>query len=378
MEIFLGILAAVLAGALIFLVVRQRDARSDGQTALLVQQGIDSLRADMDRSLRTTAERVSSEVRDMRALVFSEMGKTTSSVNDQTKLLMDQMGKLNLGIGDRLNSAAEALGNVQRGLGELGKATEQLKELGGSVVELQQILKAPKSRGSFGELLLEDLLKQVIPRENFEMQHKFKGGQVVDAIVRTSGGTVPVDSKFPMENFQRMAAAATEEEAHQYRKSFSGDVKKHIDAIASKYINTDEGTFDFALMYIPAENVYYEAVIRQEAEDNGIYQYAIDKRVVPVSPNTLYAHLRVIALGLKGMQIEKNAQEILGALKQLEGELAKFEESFGTIGVHLENARKKYEEAEKRLARFVDRLDRLAAAGESNEAAPQILPANET
>jgi len=361
MEIVLGVLLIIALVVIAWLVLRQqqRTDKADTQAIMMLQQALEALRSEVTHNLRSTVEGVSNELRDVRDLVFNELAKTTSSVNEQTKLLLEQMGGLDQRMGNRLDTASAVIGNVQRGLGELSKATEQLKELSGSVVELQQLLRAPKSRGGFGELLLEDLLKQVIPAGHFEMQHRFRNGQAVDAIIRTANGIVPIDSKFPLENFQKMIAAQNDEEERGYRKQFISDIKKHIDSIASKYINTDEGTFDFALMYIPAENIYYETVIRDDNSE--LYEYGISKRVVPVSPNTFYAHLRVIALGLKGLQIEKSAREILSSLKQLQIELRKFQEAFNIVGNHLENAMKKYGEADKRLSRFADSLEHVGS-----------------
>ncbi|MGD8865630.1 MAG: DNA recombination protein RmuC, partial [Anaerolineales bacterium] len=129
-------------------------------------------------------------------------------------------------------------------------------------------------------------------------------------------------------------------------------VRKHIDDIAAKYIRPDEGTFDFALMYIPAENVYYETIIADEAtgESGGVMSHALDRKVIPVSPNSFYAYLQAIALGLRGLQIEERAQEILGYLGRLEGDYRRFQEAFGVLGTHLENARKKYEETARLAA----------------------------
>ncbi len=139
-------------------------------------------------------------------------------------------------------------------------------------------------------------------------------------------------------------------------------MKKHIDAIAGKYILPDEGTFDFALMYIPAENVYYELIIKDEAIDTekGLLNYAFAKRVIPVSPNSFYAYLQTILLGLKGMHIEEQAQEILKSLASLSGDFDKFRSDFELLGKHLTNVKTKYDDADRRLEKFNDRLQSLS------------------
>ena len=172
---------------------------------------------------------------------------------------------------------------------------------------------------------------------------------------------MPVDAKFPLENFKRMLEASDEKEQIALRKSFVSDIKIHIRNISEKYIVPDEGTFDFALMYIPAENVYYETIIKDEklGEDSSIFQYAINKKVIPVSPNSFYAYLRVILLGLKGMTIEKSAKEMILHLSRMRGDFDKFGTEFTKIGRHLDNAKSNYSESEKRLIKLADKLDNI-------------------
>jgi DNA recombination protein RmuC len=216
-------------------------------------------------------------------------------------------------------------------------------------------------------LLLEDLLKQVLPSNAYETQYRFKNGQTVDAIIRTAGGMVPVDSKFPLENFQKMLESKSDQERRTALRTFRSDVKKHIDAVSEKYILPDEGTFDFALMYIPAENIYYETIIKDESvpEENGLYNYAMRKRVVPVSPNSFYAHLRVIALGLKGLQIERSAKEILQNLDRLGSELQKFSDLFETLGNQLTNAKNNFDKADKQLSGLTEKFKSIQSIPES-------------
>src|SRR6185369_5701362 len=172
-------------------------------------------------------------------------------------------------------------------LGELREATTKVYEVGRDVATLHDILRAPKLRGGLGELLLGDLLAQVLPPAHFTLQHAFRSGERVDAVVRLGDGLVPIDSKFPLEDFRRLLEAADDDQRTRARKAFVARVRKHVDDIATKYVLPDEGTYDFALMYIPAENVYYETIIRDAASD--LVAYALAKKVIPVSPNTLYA-----------------------------------------------------------------------------------------
>jgi DNA recombination protein RmuC len=213
-----------------------------------------------------------------------------------------------------------------------------------------------------GELFLGDLLAQILPPAHYTLQHRFKSGEAVDAVVQIGKNLVPIDAKFPLENFKRHLEEEDEKSKSNLRKLFVTDVKKHIDAIAKKYILPDEGTYDFALMYIPAENIYYETILKEEelGKERNVFSYATQKKVIPVSPNSLFAYLQVIVLGLRGMQIEKSAQEIFQSLSRLQGDLGRFKNNFSVIGTHLTNARTKFDEAEKRLDKFSDKLGQIS------------------
>jgi DNA recombination protein RmuC len=163
-----------------------------------------------------------------------------------------------------------------------------------------------------------------------------------------------------------MLAEPEEDKRRPFRKQFARDVKARIDEIAKKYILPDEGTFDFALMYVPAENVYYEIIIKDDADpgDESIAAYALSRRVVPVSPNSLYAYLQVIILGLRGLRIEANAREIQNDLARLSGDLDKVREPIRTLGKHLGNAQSQFIDAERAIDRFKDKLEAIERKGE--------------
>jgi len=257
----------------------------------------------------------------------------------------------------RLDNTQRTIGEVQRSLGELQQATREMQQMGRDIRHLQEALRAPKFRGGIGELMLGDLLSQILPPEHYQLQYRFPDGAAVDAVIRLSSGLVPVDAKFPLANFPGAVEQGAEDRWRQKRRDFLRDVRKHISDIAEKYIRPEEGTFDFALMYIPAENVYYETIIRTEDDnDASLFSYAISKRVIPVSPNSFYAYLQTILLGLKGMRIEQYARDILSHLGSLRADLERFAETFATMGHHLDNLSKKYAEGDKRLAGLQQRL----------------------
>jgi DNA recombination protein RmuC len=261
-------------------------------------------------------------------------------------------------IGDRLDSAVKIVADVHKGLGSLSEASTRIFEVGKDISKLHDILHAPKLRGGLGELLLGDLLAQVLPKQNYVLQKKFASGETVDAVIQLGQGMVPVDAKFPLENFRKLLDAPDENEKKAHRRKFVTDIKKHIDAIATKYILADEGTFDFALMYIPAENIYYETIIKDDCtgENADISTYALQKHVIPVSPNSFYAYMQAIVLGLRGLRVEKSAVEILQQLARLKGDFCRFEEEFEILGKHITNIKNKYDDSAKRLGNFGSKL----------------------
>jgi DNA recombination protein RmuC len=367
--VILVVMVAILAFvAVLYFRLKDPSPQENPQATLMIQQQIDALRGEVNQSLKNTSDSLGSSLKSTQDAMYQSLKMTSETMNQQLNVVTAQLSNVtsqlqnNTGqVGSRLDNAAKVIQNVQNKLGELGKATQEIKELGQSVSKLEEMLKAPKLRGGLGELLLEELLKQVLPLGSYAMQHKFKNNQIVDAVIVLSGGMVPVDSKFPLENFQKMLDAKTDQEKRTAARTFRSDVKKHIDAISEKYILTDEGTFDFALMYVPAENIYYETIIKDDSvpEDEGLFSYAMKKRVVPVSPNSFYAHLRVIALGFKGLQIERSAKEILQSMERFGSELRKFGDVFGTLGRHLSNAKSNYDQADKQLGTLTEKFNTI-------------------
>jgi len=252
---------------------------------------------------------------------------------------------------------------ISQTLGGLAAAAQQMVDVGNKVSGLEDLLRPPKLRGGMGETLLAELLAQILPERAYRLQHRFKSGERVDAVICLGDALVPVDAKFPLESFRRLTALADENEMARERKVFMRAVKNHIDQIAWKYILPDEHTYDFALMYIPAENVYYETILKDDSED-GLFPFALEKRVIPVSPNSFYAYLQVVIHGLKGLQIEERAREIMEYLSRLKVDEDRFRQEFDILGSHLQNARKKYEDAQRRLDHFEDRLLSTTEPGE--------------
>jgi DNA recombination protein RmuC len=267
-----------------------------------------------------------------------------------------RLAELDTKVDRRLARAEDTATRIHDRLGKAGEATAQMLDRVKDLSRLEHALRPPKARGGCGELLLENLLRDRLPPGAYAMQHTFSSGERVDAVVH-AGQLVPVDAKFPLDNYARMVEAESDDERQLYERAFGRDVKGHVDAIASKYIRPEEGTYDFALMYVPAEAIYYELTC---GKTGSLLKYAHEKRVFPVSPTTFTSQLQVIALGLKGLQIEQHAQEVMGYVADLQRDFDRFKVDFELVGKHLGNAHTKYVEAEKRLDRFDGKLERAS------------------
>ncbi|HTF99810.1 MAG TPA: DNA recombination protein RmuC [Nitrospirota bacterium] len=357
----------ILLAAIVFLLlwlVMQSQKKTEDAAVRLLQDEVLSLRGQLTDAMQHSQDSVNQQLGQINLQVNTQLDKVMEQVNSQLNQVTQQLQKSTGDLNTRLDNAARVVQEVSKGLGGLNEATKKVFDVGKDIASLQEILRSPKLRGGLGELFLGDLLAQIFPPAHFTLQHRFKSGEAVDAVIRLGRSLVPIDAKFPLENFRRVVETATEEERRAAKRKFVGDVKRHIDAIAGKYILPDEGTFDFALMYIPAENVYYELIIKDEAldADKGLLHYAFAKRVVPVSPNSFYAYLQTILLGLKGMHIEEQAQEILKSLARLSGDFYRFKADFDLVGKHLVNVKTKYDDADKKLGKFNDRLQSLSGA----------------
>ena len=329
-------------------------ATQNDQSWLLMQQQIDQLRVQFGQVLDNSTQ-----------LIQQQLGQMIGNVNERLRENSEILQQTHQSVGQRLDNAARVVGDVQRSLGGLEEANRKIYEVGKDIASLQEILRSPKLRGGLGEFFLEDLLAQVLPPQHFTTQYGFRSGEKVDAVIRLGSSLVPVDAKFPLENFKRIIDITVDGDQARAKRQFAADVKKHIDAIATKYILPDEGTYDFALMYIPAENVYYEIIIKDDStEEKSLSTYAMSKRVIPVSPNCFYAYLQAIVLGLKGMTIEQRAKEIIECLSRLQGDFTRFRDEFGVLGKHLGHAQSSYQNAEKRVEQLGQKLA-LANAGEA-------------
>jgi len=261
-------------------------------------------------------------------------------------------------VAQNLRTQQEALDRLNKQLIQLAGDSRKIVDLGSDLRRLQDIMASPKLRGQLGEWSLSNLLSTILPAGSFSLQHTLKDGKIVDALVLMPEYSVPIDAKFPLPSFEAILAAESDDARAKARRRFHSDVAKHVDKIAASYIRPAEGTLDFALMYIPAENVYYEVASATEQEDSSL-NYALAHKVIPVSPTLLYAYLMTIVMGLHGLQIEKQAAEIQTHLKKLNSTFADFAATFDTLGRHLRNAGAQYDEGSSKLTKLGSDLEHI-------------------
>jgi len=338
-----------------------------GKTADLTPQMLD-LKNQLDELKTKQMENQQSSFASQQTLFTSQqklLTDTQNNLNTQLQQMMTVMhqnlNSTQSNITKQLDNSNRTISEIHTKLGSLEATTKNIQDIGKDISSLQNLLKAPKLRGNLGEYLLEELLKQILPGANFQTKYSFKNGTQVDAIIKLGGNIVPVDSKFPLDSFQRLIETNNEESKKTFKREFITSVKKRIDEIATKYINPAEGTFDFAMMYIPAENVFYETIINDSLtnKDYEILNYAMEKYVIPVSPNSFYAYLMALAFGLNGLKIEQEAKNIRGELSQVQIKFTKFYDEFNLVGKHLNNAVGKYNETTKSAEKINDQIGKV-------------------
>jgi DNA recombination protein RmuC len=301
----------------------------------------------------------------LRGDIGGTLGHLDGTLGELESRLDRRLGELDAKVDRRLEGLDTRLLTTQRSAGETATqiaeklarveaGTRSMLERANDLKRLEQALRPPKARGGFGELLLANLLADMLPSNAYELQYGFASGERVDAVVRAEK-LLPVDAKFPLDNVHRVLDAEDDEQRLIARRALARDVKAHVDAIATKYVKPGEGTYDFAFMYLPAETVYYEIACGGTGE---LHQYAMSRRISPVSPSTFHAYLAMIVIGLRGLQIERHAQDVMDYCGQLAKDFRRFKTDFDVIGKHIGNAQTKYGESQRWLDRFEERLER--------------------
>jgi DNA recombination protein RmuC len=319
----------------------------------------------LDRLLsETAATRTASESIDRR---FEEMRRAVE----------ERVGGVERRLNEGQTQVSTHLGEMREKMGQVFEATQKVERLATDMTRLEELLRPPKLRGVLGETFLEQALAQILPQRFWKLQHRFRDNVLVDAVVYiTTDRCLPVDSKFPLENYRRSREAAEELDRRRAQRAFHADVRRHVDTIRSKYVRPEEGTTDFAVMYVPAEAVYCEIV--GASGEGSLVDYAVENRVFPVSPMLLYAYLATVRMGIKGLELQESAQEIQARLADLGRHWDRLEEPFNKLGTHLSHAQKQYEESTKAFERFAGRLSGVAESGqrtlEEETLSPRLPP----
>jgi len=339
-------MTAVLIAGLILVAVLVIWVALQNSQAQRRTQGVETQMSELRRDLQTIANAQSQNAGQIAAIgqtVTQRLDSVTKTLQDGVTQSAQISAQSQTAMANELKNSQQAMAEIQKQLGAVQTVSNQMSQ---STQTLQNILGGAKTRGTLGEVTLERLLEDCLPRERYARQYHFSSGEVADAVIHLRDKILPIDSKFPLDAYRRIS-----EEGGEARRAFATAVKNHADAISKKYVLPEEGTLSVALMFVPSESVYYEMLMTSDAKSVPLDEYCRSKNVVAVSPNTLYAHLQVILMGLQGMQIEENAKRMQKNLAGLQVQLEKFSDLFARIGTHLRNAAQSYADAEKRLER---------------------------
>jgi DNA recombination protein RmuC len=288
-------------------------------------------------------------VNDLSRTLDAKIGETTRQMNESVRTQFGESAKL--------------IKEVTIGLTKLDETNRQVVSFADQLQNLQDILKNPKQRGILGEYYLETLLKNVLPPGQYQMQYAFSNGEIVDAVVFVKDKIIPIDSKFSLENYNRLTEEKNPAEKERLEKLFVNDLKNRIQE-TSKYIRPNENTMDFAFMFIPHEAIYYDLLINKvgaitEETENLIQRAANKYKVIIVSPTSFLAYLQTVLQGLKAMQIEETAKDIIKRVEELGKHLKNYDEyhkklgnSLGTAVNHFNNAGKEFKKLDKDVVRI--------------------------
>jgi DNA recombination protein RmuC len=358
------VVAITLAVLVVALVGWQLLQSTQGQRK---SDALDSQMNELRRDLQTiaTAQAQSSgQIATIGQTVSQRLESVTKALQDGVSNSAQIATQGQTAIATELKNTREQMGQIQKQLGEF---QELSRNVSSATKSLEGILGGAKSRGILGEVTLERLLEDCLPPSQFASQHRFASGDIADAVIfLRDKKLMSIDSKFPLDAFRRIAA-----DGDEARRAFASAVKGHADTIARKYIVPGEGTLDMALMFVPSESVYYELLMLPDSKGQQLDSYCRSKKVIAVSPNTLYAHLCVIAMGLRGMQIEENATRIFSSLSGMHKQMETFTDVFLKLGTHIKNSQQAYNDADKRLEKTQNTLDNLLGTS-STQAALEV------
>jgi DNA recombination protein RmuC len=337
----LGLLAAVIVGAIAWSASRRSEAQ------------LSAVRQEMQISLAAQGQAVGAQINNLVLAMTQQLGQVRQELQSGVASTGQLASDAQRDVAQRLQSSTEALLQMSEKIGEMHQSSLDLSK---ATQTIQSVLGGAKTRGTLGEVTLERLLGDALPQSAYSTQHRFDStGAVVDAIVRSGERVLSIDSKFPLEAYRRLV-----ELGDAARRDFSVAVRRHADSIAEKYILPGEHTFDYALMFVPSEGVYYELLMTQDSKHGRLDEYCREKRVFPVSPNTFYICLSAVAISLQGQKIEENARHLLAGMTGLKKQFESFSDVYEKLGTHLRHAQQCYEEADSRLTRARNSLEQMS------------------
>lgn len=319
-------------GLIAWLVSRKAPAKQEDSAGMqLLNQNLQAIQQRLDSANKETRESVQSQMRDSIKIIEGVTEKLTK---------LDETNRQVVGFADQLK-------------------------------DLQDILKNPKQRGILGEFYLEEILKNILPPSSYQMQYKFKDGEIVDAVIFLKDQIVPIDAKFSLENYERILDERDDARRMELEKAFKQDLKNRIDE-TSKYIRPKEGTLDFAFMFIPAEAIYYDLLVNKvgaiKISTRDLIEYAFkEKRVIIVSPTSFHAYLQTVLQGLRALQIEESAKEIRKNVEQLQRHLLNYQSFQEKLGNQIGTVVNTYNTASKEFGKIDKDVYKITGQGGEHE-----------
>jgi DNA recombination protein RmuC len=364
------LIGAVLFVAILVLWLALQSSQERRKGAALESQ-LNELRRDL-QTIATSQAQNSGQFKAIGDSVSQRLEGVTSALQEGIKNSAQVAGQITSDaqtkMASELKNTREQISQIQQQLGAVQLAGQQMSD---TAHTLEGILGGAKSRGSLGEVTLARLLEDSLPSAKYSMQYRFSSGEAADAVILLRDKKLmAIDSKFPLDAYRRIAT-----DGDEARRAFAVAVRGHADSISKKYIVPDEGTLDVALMFVPSESVYYELLMTPDNKGQPLDAYCRDKRVIAVSPNTLYAHLCVIAMGMQGMQIEENAKRLYSNLSGMQKQMENFTDVFEKLGTHLKNAQQSYSEADKRFEKAQNTLEGMLGVGGEDAALENVQDA---
>jgi len=349
MNLLIWLAVGIVAIAIVAIIVWSAGHRSEAQLSAARQEMQNSLVAQG----QAVAAQINSQINHLMQSVTQQLGQVRQELQTGVASTGQLATDAQREVARRLQASTDMLLQMSQQIGEVQQAGQDMSK---AAQTLQSVLSGARTRGALGEAMLDRLLADALPQSAYSMQHHFPStGAIVDAVVRSGERLLPIDSKFPLDAYRRLADIG--EDA---RRDFSIAVRKHADSIAEKYILPHEHTFDYALMFVPSEGVYYELLMTEDSKYGKLDEYCREKRVFPVSPNTFYACLSAVAVSLQGQKIEENARHLLAALAGLRKQMDIFAEVYERLGNHLRHAQQSYEDADSRLDKARNSLEQMS------------------